>query len=73
MVQDNRIEGKNCFVYKTITYPIRAYILDVYSNLEKWIVVLADQEVIYVKAWYLCKGLLAIRRVQSWCIMYVNL
>ena len=39
---DNKIEGKNCFIYKIITCPIRANILDVYSNLEKWIVVLAD-------------------------------
>ena len=45
MVQDNEIETKNCFVYKTITCPIRAGILDVYSNLEKWIVVLADPTV----------------------------
>ena len=40
--QDSEIEGKNCFVYKIITCPIRADILDVYSRLEKWFVALAN-------------------------------
>ena len=62
-MQDDKIKGKNCFVYKTITCPIRANILDVYSNLVKWIVILADLVVIYVKAWYLCRGLLVMRSV----------
>ena len=53
--------GNNYFVYKTITCPIRADILDVYSNLKNWIVVLVDLAVICVKEWYLCKGHFAIR------------
>ena len=59
--QDSGIEGKDYFVYKIITCPIRADILDVYSKLEKYITVLADLAAICVKAWYLCKGYFAIR------------
>ena len=40
--QDSGIQGKNYFVYKIITCPIRADILDVYSKLKNWIVVLAN-------------------------------
>ena len=69
MKQGSRIEGKNCVVYKIISYPFRANILDVYFNLENWYVVLADPTSIWVKAWYLCKGLLEIRSVVSWKIM----
>ena len=54
--QNSGIEGKYYFVYKIISYPIRADILDGYSKLEKWIVVLADTATICVKAWYLYKG-----------------
>ena len=49
---------------KIITCPIRADILDVYSKLEKWIVVLADPVEICVMAWYLCKGHFAMKNEQ---------
>ena len=52
---DNKIKGKDYFVYKIITFPIRADIVDVYSKLENCIVVLGDLVVICEKAWYLCK------------------
>ena len=62
MKQDNGIEGKDYFVYKIITCPIRVDILDVYSKFEKWIMVLADPVEICEKAWYLCKGHFAISK-----------
>ena len=52
--QDSRIEGNNCFVYKIITCPIMANILDIYSNLEKWIVVLTNSN--------LCKDMVFMQR-----------
>ena len=45
MKHDKGIEGKNYFGGKTITSPIRDDILDVYSNLEKWIVLLANPKI----------------------------
>ena len=61
---------------KGLTCPIRADILDVYSKLEKCIVVLDDLETICVKEWYLCKGNLVNPSALSWrnCVepLYVN-
>ena len=65
MKQDNRIKGKNCFVYKIITCPIRDDIVNVYSKLEKLFLVLADLEQICEKAWYLCKWYFSIRSVSE--------
>ena len=59
---DSEMERKIYFVYKIITCPIRANILDIYSKLEKCIMVLANLSIIYGKAsWYLSKGHLEIR------------
>ena len=71
MKQDNKIEGKNYTIYKIITCPIRAEILDVYSKLEKCIMVLADLAEICVKSLYLYKGHLANSSVLS-CNCYVK-
>ena len=62
--QDRRIKGKNYPIYKIITCPIRANILDVYSKLEKWFFVLANPKEICVKEWYLCKEHFVIRSVK---------
>ena len=56
--QNSGIKGRNYFIYKLITWPNRANILDVYSKLENYIVVLANLETICEKAWYLCKDIL---------------
>ncbi len=45
-----KLKERNYFVYKIITCPIRADILDVYSKLEKCIVVLANLTKNCVKA-----------------------
>ena len=76
MKQDRKLKEWNYFVYKIITCPIRADILDVYSKLEKCIMVLANLVIICVKTWYLCKEHLMNSSVLSWsdCVeqLYVN-
>ena len=49
-----KLRKRNCFVYKRITCPVWDDILDVYSKLEKCIMVLADLAEIFIMAWYLC-------------------
>ena len=69
------LKERNFFVYKIISCPIRVDILDVYSNLEKCIMVLANLASIYVKAWYLCKGNLVNSNVVvefKYCNSYVE-
>ena len=69
MKRDSGIEGKDYFVYKIITCPIRANILDVCFKLKIYIMVLTDLVIFFVKAWYLCKGHFAMKYVSCASIL----